>query len=303
MTLGIELCGIRMNNPLILASGILGVTKASLGNVVRNGAGAVTIKSISRDPRKGHSNPIIITYEAGMMNAVGYSNPGIESAKEEFRDLSGVGAPVFASIIGKDPDEFAYMAKNFLTSGFAAVEVPLSCPHTPGFGTLAGQGTPEMTRKITEAVVKNTDLPVFIKVSPNTEALGEVAKAAEKGGASGITAVNTLGPGMVIDIRARQPILDFRVGGISGPALRPVAVRCVFDIYKAVKIPIIGLGGVTSGRDAIEMIMAGATAVGVGSAVHYRGIEVFRLICEEMEAIMEEEGIKDLSKIRGAAHG
>ena len=298
-----SLCGMDLSNPLILASGILGVTKSSLANVVRNGAGAVTIKSISKEPRAGHKNPIIVTYEAGMLNAVGYSNPGLIAAKEEFSSLKDVGAPVIASIIGSDPDEFAYMAKHFTPGSFSAVEIALSCPHTPGFGTLAGQGTPDATFRITEAVVRNTSLPVFVKLSPNSEALGEVAKAAEKAGASGITAVNTLGPGMVIDVTTRQPVLDFRVGGVSGPALRPIAVRCVYDIYKSVKIPIIGLGGVTCGRDAIEMMMAGASAIGVGSAVYFRGVDVFRKITGEMASILEELEVEDMKTIVGAAHG
>jgi dihydroorotate dehydrogenase (NAD+) catalytic subunit len=300
--LSTELCGIRLKNPTILASGILGVTKSSLASCIRNGAGAVTMKSISQEPRKGHNNPIIITFEGGMMNAVGYSNPGLDEAKKEFSQLDEVGGPVFASVIGTKPEDFAFMVREFVTDDFAAVEIPLSCPHTPGFGTLAGQGTPEATYDITKAVVAETKLPVFVKISPNTQSLGDVAKAAEKAGAAAITCGNTLGPGMVIDIRTRQPILDFKVGGVSGPALRPIAVRCVYDIYKSVKIPIIGVGGVQTGRDAIEMMMAGASAVGIGTGVYYRGPEVFRLVCQEMEAFMKDEGIKSIGEIIGAAH-
>jgi dihydroorotate dehydrogenase (NAD+) catalytic subunit len=302
MTLGTQLCGIKLRNPLILAAGILGVTKASLMNVEKNGAGAVTIKSISREPRKGHSNPIIITYEAGMMNAVGYSNPGLADAKEEFTNLKEVGIPVIASIIGTTAEDFEFMARNFLSNEFAAVELPLSCPHTPGFGTLAGQGTPEATYDITRAVKKSTQLPVFVKLSPNTQEIGEVARAAERGGADAITAVNTLGPGMVIDIKTKQPVLDFKVGGVSGPALRPIAVRCVYDIFESVKIPVIGVGGITAGRDAVEMLMAGASAVGIGTAVYYRGIDVFRKVSAEMQQFMEQEGYKNINQLVGVAH-
>lgn len=293
---------IKLNNPTILASGILGVTKSSLKNVANNGAGALTIKSISKEPRKGHNNPIILTYEAGMMNAVGYSNPGLLEAKKEFSKLSDVGTPVFASIIGTEPDDFAYMAKNFLSNEFCGVEVPLSCPHTPGFGTLAGQGTPDATYNITKAVKQSTRLPVFIKLSPNTQNLTEVAKAAEDAGADAINMGNTLGPGMVINIETKQPILDFKVGGISGPALRPIAVRCVYDLYKAIKIPIIGTGGVTTFRDAIEMMMAGATAVGIGSAVYYEGIDVFSKVCIGMKNFLTENGYSKVTDIIGAAH-
>ena len=302
MELSVNLCGIKLSNPTVLASGILGVTKASLKNVADNGAGAVTIKSISKEERKGHNNPIIITYEAGMMNAVGYSNPGLEEAKKEFSNLKEISVPVIASIIGTTKEDFAYMAKNFLSKEFAAVEVPLSCPHTPGFGTLAGQGTPEATYEITKAVVANTKLPVFIKISPNTNAISEVAKAAERAGASAITAVNTLGPGMVIDIKTKKPILDFKVGGVSGPALRPVAVRCVYDIYEVVKIPIIGVGGISNGKDAIEMLMAGATAIGIGTAVYYNGVDVFKKVSEEMNNLLEKEGYSNVKEIVGVAH-
>jgi dihydroorotate dehydrogenase (NAD+) catalytic subunit len=302
MNLFTKLCGINLANPLILASGILGVTKASLVNVARNGAGAVTIKSISREPRKGHNNPIIITYEAGMLNAVGYSNPGLEEAKKEFVRLREVGVPVIASIIGTKPEDFEYMARNFLGREFAAVELPLSCPHTPGFGTLAGQGTPEATYEITRAVKKSTKLPVFVKISPNTQEIGNVARAAQKAGADAITAVNTLGPGMVIDLKTSQPILDFKVGGVSGPALRPIAVRCVFDVFESVRIPIIGVGGVTNGSDAIEMLMAGASAVGIGSAVYYRGVDVFRKIDQEIQDFMDKNGYRNIKQLVGVAH-
>jgi dihydroorotate dehydrogenase (NAD+) catalytic subunit len=300
--LSVSLCGIKLRNPLILASGVLGVTRASLKNVAENGAGAVAIKSISREERKGHNPPIILTEEDVMINAVGYSNPGLIEAKREFSNLKEVGVPVIASIIGKDADEFAYMAKNFLSGEFAAVEIPLSCPHTPGYGVMAGQGTPEMTFEITKAVKKNTKLPVIIKLSSSSQALGEVAKSAEKAGADAINMGNTIGPGMLIDIKAKKPILGFRFGGLSGPAIKPVAVRCVYDVYESVKIPVIGTGGVTTGEDAVEMLMAGASAVGIGSAVYYRGIDVFKKIAAEISDFMKKEGYSKISEMVGVAH-
>ncbi|MFA5076146.1 MAG: dihydroorotate dehydrogenase [Patescibacteria group bacterium] len=300
--LSTKICGIKLSNPTILASGILGVTKSSLKNVVSNGAGAVIIKSISKEPRKGHNNPILITYEGGMINAVGYSNPGLEEAKNEFTDLAEVGAPVIASIIGTNAEDFAYMAKNFLTKEFAAVEAPLSCPHTPGFGTLAGQGTPEATFAITKAIKQNTNLPLIIKLSPNIPNLVEIAKAAQAAGADALNMGNTHGPGMVIDIETKQPTMDFKVGGLSGPAIRPVAVRCVYDIYPNVKIPIIGCGGITTWRDGIEMLMAGASALNIGSAVYYEGIDVFKKICQGISDFMDQHGYKTIQEMVGLAH-
>ena len=295
------LTGLKLNNPLILASGILGVTKASLRYVAENGAGALTIKSISELPRKGHNGPNMHAYKAGFLNAVGYSNPGMKEAREEFQNLKEVGVPVIASFIGTKAADFAKVAEYLENCDFAAVELPLSCPHTPGYGTMAGQGTPKATELITKAVRKVTKKPLFIKVSPNIQALTDVCKAAEAAGADGITAVNTLGPGMVINIEARKPMLDFKMGGVSGAALRPVAVRCVYEIAQAVKIPVIGTGGIETGRDAIEMIMAGATALGIGTAVYTRGVECFRLLADETKEWMKKNGIKSLEEIRGVA--
>ncbi|UCD02893.1 MAG: dihydroorotate dehydrogenase [Candidatus Aenigmatarchaeota archaeon] len=302
MLLKTNLCGMKLKNPLILASGIIGVTKASLKSAADSGAGAVTIKSISRERRKGHEPPIIATEGDVMINAVGYSNPGIEEAKMEFLRLSEVGVPVIASIIGKDAGEFAWMAKNFLPGEFSAVELPLSCPHTPGYGMLAGQGTPGATLEITKVVKKQTKLPVIVKLSPNIQALGDVAKAAEKAGADAINMGNTVGPGMFIDPKARKPVLTFGFGGLSGPAIKAIAVRCVYDVYKAVKIPVIGTGGVATGTDAAEMLMAGASAVGIGSAVHYRDVAVFGKIAKELSALMKDEGFSSVKEMIGIAH-
>jgi len=297
-----SLCGIALKNPTVLASGVLGTCKSILRRVARAGAGAVTIKSISELPRGGHPNPTILTFEAGLINAVGYSNAGLEEALQEFAELDDVGAPVIASVIGTNAEEFCRVAGRMTALPFAAIELPLSCPHTPGYGTLAGQSTPEATFEITSAVRKVTKKPLFIKVSPNVPAIAEVARAAEEAGADAITAVNSMGPGMLINIEARRPMLGFKMGGVTGPALRPIAVRCVYDIYQAVKIPIIGTGGVATGRDAIEMMMAGATAVGVGSAVYDHEIEVFGRIAREMKEWMAANGIRDVKELIGSAH-
>lgn len=304
MALNLEtnLAGINLKNPSILASGILGVSKACLKNVIDNGAGAVTIKSISLEPRKGHETPIITTFEAGMLNAVGYSNPGAKEAAKEFSNLDGLGAPVIASVIGQKDDEFKAVWEELSGCGFVAIEVPLSCPHTPGFGTMGGQHTPEMAEKITKLFKEISDLPIIIKVSPNNPNMVDVAKASEVAGASAICAVNTAGPGMQINIETATPTLGFKIGGLSGPALKPIAVRCVYDLYEAVKIPIIGTGGITTGEDAIEMLMAGATALGIGTAVYYDGPEVFKKITDEMLEWLESHGYKEVGEVIGLVH-
>ena len=307
--ISVSLCGIRLANPTVLASGVLGMSRELLLRVAQCGAGAATIKSVSLEPREGHRNPTIIAYEAGMLNAVGYANAGVDEAVDEFHDAGSMPIPIMASAIGQNADEFAAVAQRLMREcGFAAVELPLSCPHTPGFGVLAGHSTPEATEKIARAVRRVTDRPIFVKISPNVPALGELVLAALEGGADGISAVNTLGPGMVINLEARAPVLDFRMGGVSGPALRPIAVRCVYDAAMAVRqagreAPIIGIGGVSTGRHALEMIMAGATAVGIGTGVYQRGVEVFAKVAAELQQECRRLGISSLNEVRGSAHG
>ncbi|MFH1234548.1 MAG: dihydroorotate dehydrogenase [Candidatus Diapherotrites archaeon] len=295
-------CSLQMQNPLILASGVLGVNKNNLLRAEHGGAGALTIKSISLEPREGHKNPITAVFECGMLNAVGYSNPGLKEALKEFADISDFKVPLIGSVTAGNAEEFASLAKEFEKLSFSALELPLSCPHTPGFGLLAGQGTPEATKAITEAVRKETKKPLIVKVSPSIPNIAEIALAAEKAGADAINCGNTLGPGMIIDINSGKPVLHFKVGGMSGPAIRPIIVRCVFDLYQAVKIPIIGLGGVMNGGDAIEMLQAGASAVGVGTAIHYEGSEVFGKISKEMEQWMKKHSYKSIEELVGIAH-
>ncbi|MCX6695916.1 MAG: dihydroorotate dehydrogenase [Candidatus Altiarchaeota archaeon] len=302
--LNVELFGLRLDNPLILASGILGTTKGALASCAKAGAGAVTIKSITLEPRKGHKSPTLVEVEDGFLNAVGYSNMGLAEALCEFKNIKDVGVPVFASVVGKDAAEFAKLAAEMSRIKFAAIELPLSCPHTPGLGLLAGHGTPEATYGITKAVKKKTKLPVIVKLSPNVMNLGEVAKAAVKAGADAINMGNSVGPGMKINIEAKKSVLDYKAGGLTGPAIKPITVRCVYDVYEATKgkTPIIGTGGVTYGRDAIELMMAGATAVGVGTAVYYRGIKAFKYINNEIQVFTRKTGVSGLGELIGVAH-
>ncbi|MFP4176926.1 MAG: dihydroorotate dehydrogenase [Candidatus Brocadiia bacterium] len=305
--LSVNLADIQLDNPTVLASGVLGLSLELLSRLAECGAGAATIKSISPEPRKGHNGPTVIACEAGMLNAVGYSNPGMEEAAREFREVGMTPLPVFASAIGQEAGEFARVVETLMPCGFDAVELPLSCPHTPGYGVLAGHSTPEATETITRQVAEVTDRPIFVKLSPNVPAIGELVLAAMEGGATGISAVNTLGPGMVIDIPSASPILDFKAGGLSGPALRPVAVRCVYDVYATMKqhnidAPIIGIGGVSSGAHALEMILAGASAVGVGTGAYQRGPRVFGTIRDELAALCNRHGYNSIKEARGNAH-
>ncbi len=302
--LSVEIFGCTLKNPTILASGILGTTRDLLKSACQSGAGAVTIKSVSEEPREGHPNPTVLAFGPGLINAVGYSNPGIDNASREFTNLHEVGGPVIGSLIGTTVEEFAHVSSRMDNLGFAALEVPLSCPHTPGYGKLGNQDNPEEVFEIVSAICSNTSKPLFVKLPPAASAgnLLEMTSAAKDAGAYGITASNTIGPGMLIDIDSGKPYLGFGIGGISGPALKPLAVATVYQLFEAVDMPIIGTGGISSGRDAVEMIMAGATAVGIGTAVLSRGMSAFQDIADEMAEILKERGVTSLAEIKGLAH-
>lgn len=299
--LSVKIKSLELQNPTILASGILGLDPKVLENIAQSGAGAVTMKSLTLEPRKGHNNPIIVEVTSGFLNAVGYGNKGIEKGVEEFKKWKNK-TPLIGSIVAKDAEEFALLAEKIKEVPIEALELALSCPHTPGFGLLAGQGTPEATSKITKAVRKKTKLPLIIKISPSVPGIGEISKAAEEAGADAINMGNAHGPGMKIDLETGQPILDFKVGGVSGPAIRTIMIRSVFDIYKAVKIPIIATGGITYGEDAIEAFMAGATAVGIGTGIYYRGYDIFKKVSGEVEDWLKKHGHKKINDIKGIAH-
>jgi dihydroorotate dehydrogenase (NAD+) catalytic subunit len=301
INLAVNLAGLKLANPTILASGILGLHKQMLQVVINSGAGAVTSKSITLEPKKGHNNPIVVQIEKGFLNAVGYANPGFKATYQEFETWEAK-TPLIFSIVAPDTQSFSHLAQLVETLPNEALEVVLSCPHTPGLGLMAGHGTTEATFAITQAVRAKTKKILSVKISPSLNNVGEIAKAAEAAGADIINMGNTLGPGMVIDIKRHQPVLDFKVGGMSGPAIRPVSLRCVYDIYQAIKIPIIGTGGITTGADAVAMFMAGAQAVGIGTGIYYRGIKIFKKICQEIKSIMEEQGFKKVSQMIGLAH-
>lgn len=307
MKLVARLCGITLSNPLVLASGILGTQAELLVRAARAGAGAVTSKSCSLQPRSGHRNPTVLDWGSGLINAVGLSNPGVEAeivelhaAKEQ---LSALRVPLIASVFANSVEEFVTVTQRICERAHPdLVELNISCPNVEEeFGRPFAMDCGS-TAGVTAAVRRAVSCPLIVKLSPNATDIVAIARAAEDAGADAIAAVNTLGPGMVIDIRSGAPILANRSGGVSGPAIHPIAVRCVYDICAAVHIPVIGIGGVTNGRDALEMILAGATAVGIGSAVHYRGLEAFHLIQQEMRALMLECGYASLDTMRGLAH-
>ncbi|HCY87530.1 MAG TPA: dihydroorotate dehydrogenase [Desulfobacteraceae bacterium] len=295
-----DFLGTSLSTPLVLASGVLGNNKAILERVHDNGCGLPTMKSIGPAPRDGHNNPTVIDLGDGMINAVGLPTPGYQNMEAEWAELEGRNFPVNASIYGGSVDEFVRVAEFVCAKGPDFIELNISCPNSDQHGMIFGVNA-ESSYAVVSAVKKVIDVPLIAKLTPAAPDIGAIARACEEGGANAICAINTAGPGMVIDIEARMPVLAFKKGGLSGPMIKPIAVRCVYDIYRSVSIPIIGLGGITTGADAVEIIMAGASLVGVGTAVRYRGITVFNQINKELSTWLANHNTT-LDEIRGAAH-
>ncbi|HLC47547.1 MAG TPA: dihydroorotate dehydrogenase [Candidatus Norongarragalinales archaeon] len=301
-----ELCGHKLANPTVLASGFLGLDWASLDRVAKSGAGAVTTKSCNLEGREGYNNPTVLANENFMLNAIGLANAGVESEIEELQTLrKKTKAIIIGSVFENSPERFGEVVKRISTGSPHLIELDLSCPHLGGKGFEKYHdfaSDPALIAETVQIAKKNTKIPIFAKLSPNVPNIADLAVAAEKAGADGITAINTAG-GMLISPEFKKPILHNKFGGVSGPAIKPIALKCVYQCFGAVKIPIIGTGGVTNGKDAIEMLMAGAAAVGVGTATYYRGIDAFKLICDEMEEWMQKNGYDSAKELIGAAHG
>ena len=293
--------GLKLRNPTMLASGFLDETGGTLLRVFKAGAGAVVTKSIGPEPRGGNKNPTVFELEGGMLNAMGLPNPGVEDFGPEVKIALDGGALVIGSVFGKDPDEYAAVAKRLAEYGVHAVELNLSCPHAKGLGTEIAQSE-EAVREFTAAVKAKVSVPVMPKLSPNVSDIAAFARAAEDGGADAVVAINTL-RAMAIAPEFRRPVLANTCGGLSGPAIRPVGVRCVYEIHEAVDVPIVGVGGVETGRDALEYIMAGASAVQIGTALATRGLSVFADVTAEIAAFLEAQKVKHLADLVGAAHG
>lgn len=299
LSLSVEIAGLRLRNPTMNAAGVLGISAPLLKRVYDGGAGAVVTKSLGSEPRKGHLNPTMVIVEGGVLNAMGLPNPGAEYFIEVIKALKGDGVPVVASFFGASIDDFRDVAEILSEAGADALEVNVSCPNVQEELGMLGADCAN-TEKVTAAVKEVSKPPVFVKLSPNVTDIAEIARAAELGGADAITAVNTL-KGMAIDAEFRRPILTNVTGGLSGPALKSVSLRCVWEVARAVDVPVIGCGGVTNWRDAVEYMLAGASAVEVGSAVRERGFGVYREITNGLERYLEANGFGKVREIVGLA--
>ncbi|RLF49577.1 MAG: dihydroorotate dehydrogenase [Thermoplasmata archaeon] len=300
--IGVEVCGIRLKHPVMLASGILGISAETMKRAEEGGASAVITKSFSIEERAGHENPTIALFKHGILNSMGLPNPGARAmAKEIEKAKKMCRVPIIASVFGKDADEFVKACEIARDSGADAVEINLSCPHVPGTGMELGVD-PNAVKEIVTEVKSCIDLPVFVKLTPNTHALQKIALMAVEGGADAIVAINTV-RGMLINPMMKKPELSTIFGGYSGPGILPIGIYCVYTIYSAVgqSVPVIGVGGICRGMDAIQYFMAGASAVQVGSAVYYRGYSAFSEIANEIETFLENEGVNSIRDIIGIA--
>lgn len=303
LDLSVEICGVRLPNPMVLASGILGLSSEVFERLARSGVGAITTKSVSLQPRPGYKNPVIVDYGPGLINAVGLSNPGVEVMVEEIRRakerLAPLDVPVIASIFANTIYDFGTLARYISEAEPDLIEANISCPNIDARYEQMFAASPYVSAQVTRRIKENTDISLIVKLSPNVEDIVVVAQAVVEAGADAISAINSLGPGMLINVETAQPVLSNRIGGVSGPAIRPIAVRCVYDICRTVNVPVIGIGGVSSGRDVVEMLLVGAKAVGIGSAVNYHGIEVFEKAIKGVKRYMRRHGYRSLDEFRG----
>ncbi|WP_409200425.1 dihydroorotate dehydrogenase [Methanobrevibacter sp. DSM 116169] len=295
-------CKIPLDNPLFLAAGVLGSNASSLNWILDSGAGGVVTKSFSINPNEGYKNPTTVAVDGGIINAIGLSNPGLEVFKEEIKKInSNDGKGVFASIYGSTPEEFSRLAGE-IEGIVDAIELNISCPHAMcGYGASIGEN-PELTYEFVKAVTDTVSIPVIAKLTPNVTDITVSAVAAEEAGADGLSLINSLGPGMKIDLITANPILSNKFGGMSGPAIKPIAIKCVYDVYESVDIPIMGVGGISNYADVVEFLYAGANLVQIGTSIMDNGVEVFSNITKDLELFMKKNDFKTINEMIGLAH-
>ncbi len=296
-----ELLGMNLDTPFLLASGILDQTSKSMKTLMNLGMGGVVTKSIGSTPRKGHPNPTMVELETGLLNAMGLPNPGIDTYLDELKDLRDEisNKPIIGSVYASTTEEFGELSQKMEEGGVDAVELNLSCPHAEGYGASIASD-PELVGEVIISAKEEVDIPVLAKLPPSAQ-IAEIASVSESAGADAIVAINTV-KSMAINFETREPILGNKVGGYSGKGIKPIGLRCIYEIYEEVDIPIIGCGGITTGRDALEYILAGSSALQMGSSIYYRGKDAAKKISEEMTELMDKEGIDDIKDIIGKAH-
>jgi len=297
----VNVAGLQFRNPAALASGILGYTADSLLSIVESGAGAVVTKSVGVKPRLGYANPTVVQAKCGLINAMGLPNPGIDGyAGEISYSKTILRVPLIVSVFGYSAEEYAQVAEKAVKAGADAVELNVSCPHVKQTGSEIGQN-PKLLAEVVGKVKASVSKPLIVKLSPNVSDVVEMAEVAVKAGADALTAINTV-KALAIDVDTMLPVLSNVRGGLSGPAIKPVALRCVYDIYEKVSVPILGCGGITTWQDAVEFLLAGASVIQVGTAVALKGPSVFQTVNRGISNYLNKKGCKNLKEIVGLAH-
>ncbi len=297
--LSVKLDKIHLRNPTMLASGILGISQSIFERLYHENIGAIVTKSISVKPMKGYPNPTVIPLGGGSyLNAVGLSNPGVDAFSRELSNNKIV--PIFISLVGSSEKEFSKMVKAFDALNILGYEINLSCPHVSKMGMEVGDD-PEAVNKIVKTVRMNTNKPISVKVGVGSIDVVELARVAVDAGADIITAINTL-RAMSIDIETMMPILSNRIGGLSGNAIKPIGIRCVYEISKKAEVPVIGCGGVSSWKDVVEYMIAGASAVQIGSVLGSSGPRIFNEITTGLKKYVEKKQLKNIGEIIGISH-
>lgn len=295
--LAVSIGKISLQRPAMLASGILGISVEVFGRIYRSGAGAVVSKSLSREPWEGYPNPTIIGIDGGYLNAVGLANPGAPYFAKMISQNKDI--PIIVSLVGSAEEDFEFMVKQFENIKVTAFELNLSCPHVEKVGLEVGDD-PELVKRIVSKVKSTTNIPVIAKVGLGATDYLDTVGAAVQAGADAITAINTI-RAMAIDVESQRPILSHKIGGLSGRAIKPVAIRCVYEISSKYEIPVIGCGGVSSWEDAVEFILAGASAIQVGSVIGDKWLDIFSEINNGVANYMKKKGYSKIGEMVGIA--
>ncbi|ETA80854.1 dihydroorotate dehydrogenase [Youngiibacter fragilis] len=298
--LKVDLPGLSLKNPVMPASGCFGFGKEFAELYDLNILGSIMVKAVTRDLREGNQMPRLAETPSGMLNAIGLQNPGIDGVEEEMKWLERYDIPIISNVAGYTEDEYAYVAERISkVRNVGALEINISCPNVKKGGITFGTD-PDVAYSLTKRIKEVTGKPIYMKLSPNVTDIAAMARAVESGGADGITMINTL-VGMRLDLATGRPVLANGTGGLSGPAVKPVAVRMVYEVYKAVKIPIIGMGGIRNAEDVLEFLYAGASAVAVGTA-NFVNPFVCRDIIEELPGVLRKYGFSSVKDAVGYSH-
>jgi dihydroorotate dehydrogenase (NAD+) catalytic subunit len=299
--LRVELAGLSLDYPGMLTSGVLGYSAESMHRVIEGGAGAVVTKSVSLQARNGYANPTVVQTKSGIINAMGLPNPGIDVYTEEIKHTKKLfKQPLIVSVFGYTANDYAVVAKKAADAGADALELNVSCPHVKHTGSEIGQN-PSLLSEVIKAVKKTVKVPVFVKLSPNVTDIVLLAGAAVNAGADALTVINTL-RAIAIDVETTMPILNNIKGGLSGSAIKPIALRCVYDIREKMDIPIIGCGGISSWQDAIEFFLAGANAIQIGTAIAFDSPEIFQTINQNIIDYLKRKQFRSVQEIVGLSH-